>query len=158
MSDELTNEYIDRILDASKDTKFKLNYSPVDSDQNYQPRFIKSYDLIKEEVHNLKFEDAFKIIDSTDAFQIGDPLHFFKNSRSRLLCSKVVINPFQTEDFIDYFKLMEDDDINYLIRDTSSLAKLRDELPKNLFCFETALKLYQKYSFSTFFYFFTYSL
>lgn len=27
-----------------------------------------------------------------------------------------------------------------------------------MFCFETALKLYQKYSFSTFFYFFTYSL
>lgn len=45
-----------------------------------------------------------------------------------------------------------------MIKDTSTLAKLRDELPKNLFCFDTMFKIRERHTKSTLFYFFTYSL
>ena len=114
--------------------------------------------MIDELIQNKQLNIAYQVINENVGFQIADFLHLLKNARSRLLNANVVINPTNTNDSVQYFELMKDPEINDLIKDTSSLAKLRDELPKNLFCFTTMFRIIEKYSFSTFLYFFIYSL
>ena len=91
-------------------------------------------------------------------FQIGDFLHFLKNGRSKILNKKIVINPENTDDFIDFLELLQDKVIFNYIKDTSTLAKMRDEYAINLFNFQIALYISSKYSATTFVYFLIYSL
>lgn len=158
MSDQQTFDFINRIIDDSKASGFNLSYTSVDGDKNYQNRFITYHEKVFDAIKNLDLKTAFTIIDSLQGFQIADFLHILKNARSRLLEAIITINPAQIKDTINYYDLMNDPDINYLIKDTSTLAKLRDELPRNLFNFDTMFKIMEKHSESTLFYFFTYSL
>lgn len=158
MADNLTIDYIKRIIEISKKTTFKIKYTSVDGDKFYQIRFIEHYKLITEIIKKTINEDVFILINETLGFQIADFLHLLKNARSRILKYLVVINPFQHTDYLDYYSLLNDENINYLIHDTSTLAKLRDELPRSLFRFELSFYIQENYSPSTFFYFLVYSL
>lgn len=72
------------------------------------------------------YENVFILINKTLGFQIEDFLHLLKNSHSRILKYWDEINLFQHTDY--YSLLMNDENINYLIHDAFTLAKLRDEL------------------------------
>ena len=157
MTNEKTIDYIKKIIDISSKTIFKIKYKSVDGDKFYQIRFIEHYKLISEIINKAVNEDVFVLINEILGFQIADFLHLLKNARSRILTYKVVINPFQIEDFLDYYSLLNDENINYLIYDTTTLAKLRDELPRSLFRFEMSFYIQANYSPSTFFYFLIYS-
>ena len=159
MADDKTFEFINKIIEYSKTTNFVLKYVSVDGDKNYQGRFVESNNLIDQLIQKKQLKSAFQVIDDNIGFQIADFLHLLKNARSRLLNANIVIRPDMTNDSVQYFELMKDKEVFDLIKDVSSLAKLRDELPKNLFCFQTLFRLIdEKYSFSTFFYFFVYTL
>lgn len=158
MANDLTISYINQIIEISKSTNFHIKYTSVDGDKFYQIRFIENYKLIDKLLKKIINEDVFRIITETIGFQIADFLHLLKNSRSRILLYKVVINPFQHDDYLDYFELLKDPNINYLINDTSTLAKLHDEYPRSLFQFQMSFYIKENYSPSTFFYFLVYSL
>ena len=157
-ANDLTISYIKQIIEISKSTYFNIKYTSVDGDKFYQIRFIENYKLIEKLIQKVINEDVFVLINETIGFQIADFLHLLKNSRSRILLYKVVINPFQHDDYLDYFELLKDPNINYLINDTSTLAKLRDELPRSLFQLNMSFYIKENYSPSTFFYFLIYSL
>lgn len=64
MSDQQTFDFMERIIEASKSTGFDISYSSVDGDKNYQNRFVKYYNLIKESIKANDYDTAFKILDS----------------------------------------------------------------------------------------------
>lgn len=70
MSDELTNEYIDRIIEASKDTKFKLRGN-LDDDQQFKDhskkienKFFSNF-LVKTAWFSIKFKFKLEYIKIT---------------------------------------------------------------------------------------------
>ena len=157
-SDSYTQFCIESIINQFKDTRFQIKYTSVDGDPGYSERFNQHFQKILNDIINSDEEKAFKKIEEIFGFQIGDFLHFLKNGRSKILNKKIVINPETTDDFMDFILLLQDKIIFNYIRDTSTLAKMRDEYAINLFNFQTALYIYMKYSATTFIYFLIYSL
>ena len=158
ISDDYTQFSINSIIQQMNDTRFKIKYCSVDGDSGYSNRFNEHFNIILNDIINSDEDEAFKKIEKILGFQIGDFLHFLKNGRSKLLNKKIVINPEQIDDFIDFSKLITDKVIFNYLKDTSTLGKMRDEYAINLFNFQISLYIYLNYSATKFIYFLIYSL
>ncbi len=174
-ANNITIEYIKKILSISKETKFHIKYISVDGDKGYNNQFNMSFNQIEQSLFQSNFDNpflddfekdryiltnTFHNVEISDFFFISDFLHLLKNARSKLLKSSVVINPTTTEDFIDYIKLIQDRQIYNYVNDTSSFSKMKDELAIGLFNFSMLFHIYDNsdHGRTTFVYFLIYSL
>ena len=83
-------------------TPFDIKYCSVDGDVCYNLRFKHYFDLIHPYLIDDNLEMAFDLIKGTKGYQISDFLYILKNARSRLLKTKVVINPASIYECVDY--------------------------------------------------------
>lgn len=90
---------------------------------------------------------------------ISDPLHIFKNGRSKILRDNTVVNLDNFGDgvinSIEIEKILK---IGDALADKSSLGKMRDCYPLNLFTINNTIQLFYNSNKETFFYFLFYSL
>lgn len=88
----------------------------------------------------------------------SDPLHIFKNFRSKLLTDLVVVNP-QTKNTPINSEIIEEIlHLGSALTDRGSLAKLHDCHPINIFTIGNSIKIFYKANPETFFFFIVLSL
>ena len=97
MAKDKTRDYLQKIIEASKDSAFWIKYCSVDDDFGYNLLFGDHLNTIYSHLREDKIDSAFTMIDDTNGFQIGDFLYKFKNARSKLIKNNVVINPSSIE-------------------------------------------------------------
>ena len=82
----------------------------------------------------------------------SDPLHIFKNFRSKLLTDLVVVNP-QTKNTPINSEIIEEIlHLGSALTDRGSLAKLHDCHPINIFTIGNSIKIFYKANPETFFF------
>lgn len=95
---------------------------------------------------NLKFSELFPIFST-------DPLHIFKNLRTRLF-RDIVINPFVSSNSVTASKLNQILQLGPILSDSSQVAKMNDDFAIGLFNFKNSIELLNKYTKESFFYIF----
>ena len=83
----------------------------------------------------------------------SDFLHIDKNMRNRLKNNKIIINPFISQKMINTFSISQFIDAADALFDNSSIGKMRDAYPLQLFTIKNSLILLNQYTKESFIYF-----
>ena len=150
--DEITN----KILKIP--SKFKILFISVDGDLHYDNFFKKQFDRLINLYKNGGLENVFDHLFDNGPIYISDFLHIDKNMRSRLLNNKIIINPFIPQKSINTFCINQLIDAKDALFDRSSIGKMRDAYPLQLFTIKNSLVLLNQYTKESFFYFVLFSL
>ena len=154
-----TFDKIKFIIEKSKNTKFKIILVSVDGDRYYDPLFSIAFNFLKEKffknVNSIDLQSVFEFFETfSDVYMNSDPLHIFKNFRSKLLTDLTVVNP-QTKNSPINSEAIEDIlHLGSALTDRGSLAKLHDCYPINIFTIGNSIKIFYKSNPETFFFFF----
>lgn len=146
------------IIEKSKNTKFKIILVSVDGDRYYDPLFSIAFNFLKEKffknVNSINLQSVFEFFETfSDVYMNSDPLHIFKNFRSKLLTDLTVVNP-QTKNSPINSEAIEDNlHLGSALTDRGSLAKLHDCYPINIFTIGNSIKIFYKSNPETFFFF-----
>lgn len=81
-------------------------------------------------------DQIFNIISKYELAWISDPLHLYKNWRSRILNNKVVINPYVNCASINSKGINIEIKLGSVLEDKSTIGKMRDIYPVTLFTFK----------------------
>ena len=155
------NSNIDSIIDQIKFkstfSNFQIKYISIDGDPHYSKFFRSQFDKIFKlylendiDNFNMLFKELLPLF-------TGDPLHIFKNLRTRLF-HNVVINPFAPSNSITASNLNKVLQLGPILSDNSQVAKMQDGFAIGLFNFKNSLKLLKNYTKESFFYIFLISL
>ena len=87
-----------------------------------------------------------------------NPLHIWKNTRSRVLDNKIVINPHVKSRYVTGLNINKVLQLGPILNDFSNLSKMRDKFAIGLFNLKNAKELLTKYSTESFFFIFLNSL
>lgn len=159
-----TFDKIKFIIEKSKNTKFKIILVSVDGDRYYDPLFSIAFNFLKEKffknVNSINLQSVFEFFETfSDVYMNSDPLHIFKNFRSKLLTDLTVVNP-QTKNSPINSEAIEDIlHLGSALTDRgsyssfSSLAKLHDCYPINIFTIGNSIKIFYESNPETFFFF-----
>lgn len=151
------NSEIDSILEQIKkqsySSNFLVKYISMDGDSHYSPFFRQQFDKLFQlylendlDSFNLKFTEFLAIL-------ITDPLHIWKNLRTRIF-HVVIINPYVSSNSFTASTLNNVLDLGPILLDKSQVAKMRDEFATGLFNFKNAFELFDKYTKESFCYIF----
>ena len=157
-ANETVSEKLDQIYESLKFSKFNIKYCSCDGDAFYSKFFHFQFDDIVSIFQSENRHNYALYFEMKKYIWITDPLHIFKNGRSRILNNKVIINPEIESQYIN------SEDINNILNlgpallDKSSVGKLRDIYPISIFTINNALTLLLNGKIDSFFYVFVYSL
>ena len=87
-----------------------------------------------------------------------NPLHIWKNTRSRVLDNKIAINPHVKSRYVTGLNINKVLQLGPILNDFSNLSKMRDKFAIGLFNLKNAKELLTKYSTESFFFIFLNSL
>lgn len=156
-ADTAIDNKIGQIKIKSKFSNFRIKYISFDGDAHYSKFFKDQFDklfvLYKEndlDAFNIKFEELLPLF-------ITDPLHIWKNLRTRLFF-KIVINPFVSSNSVTASQLDAVLHLGPILSDKSQVAKMNDDFAIGLFNFKNSLKLLNDYTKESFFYIFLVAL
>ena len=153
--DSLINE----VIEKSKETNFPINYCAVDGDSHYSHFFKNQIDTIMQLINDFKDLDMLnEEISKLPYIFISDPLHIWKNQRSRVLDNKVVVNPHIKSRYVTGLNINKVLELGPILTDFSNLSKMRDKFATGLFNFRNSKELLTKYSMESFFFIFLNSL
>lgn len=156
-ANETTFLRMKQIVEQSRETKFKIVFYSVDGDRFYEPLFHKSFNLILpffSDLSSIDFKSIFSLFEDCEFLLIGSCwLHLIKNFRSKLLTDNMIVNPITQDPPINSSQLESILNLGCALLDKSSLAKLHDCHPLNLFTIGNALKLFFTASQEAFFFF-----
>lgn len=156
-SNDTTSLIMKKIVEQSKDTKFKIVFFSVNGDRFFERFFCKSFSLINPFFANLAsidFNSIFQLFENYDFIFISSCwLHLLKNFRSKLLTNVMIVNPFTQNSPINSIKLNSILDLGGALLDRGSLAKLHDCHPLNLFKIGNSIKLFFEADQEVFFFF-----
>lgn len=140
------------ISNLCKKTKFKILFFSVDGDLKYDPLFVSAFNYFSKAIENIVnscdiYSTNFLFFFDTlpEALMISDPLHIFKNFRTKILRDNTVLSfnffgakPINSEIIESILNLGE------ALTDKGSLAKMRDCHPLNIFTISNTIKLFYK--------------
>lgn len=81
-------------------------------------------------------DQIFDIISKYELAWNSNPLHLYKNGRSRILNNKVVINPYVNCAPINSKGINNEIKLGSVLEDKSTIGKMRDIYPVTLFTFK----------------------
>lgn len=147
---------IDYIVKISSETRFNIKYVSTDGDTHYSFRY-KNQIVFQKGSDISTYENVRSIISCSSTLFVGDSLHLLKNFRSRILNNNIVINPFIKSASFNALTLNNILEIGPPLTDLSSIGRMRDSYPIQLFNFRQCSKLDINMK-EIFFYLFTNSL
>lgn len=157
-ANETIIQNIEKIIEQLSHTKFNVKYCSCNGDSYYNKFFHDQFDNILKIFNS---EDRFnytKYFESKALIWISDPLHIFKNGRSKIINNKVIINPEIPGNYIDNIKLNDILDLGPSLLDKTSIGKLRDIYPISIFTVNNSIQALLSDNSDSFFYLFLYSL
>lgn len=150
---------INEIKEMSKETNFPINYCAVDGDSHYSHFFREQFNTIIQLINeNSDLDMLNEKISKLPYIFISDPLHIWKNQRSRVLNNKIVVNPYKKSRYVTGLNINKVLNLGPILNDFSNLSKMRDKFAIGLFNFKNAKELLEKYSIESFFFIFLNSL
>ena len=151
------DDILKKIKEKSQSTNFPVKYISMDGDSHYSPFFREQFDKLFQLYLENDLDGFNKQFDEILPILISDPLHIWKNLRTRLFLD-IVINPFVDANSINATKLNSILDLGPILSDKSQVAKMRDEFAIGLFNFKNSLELFNKYTRESFVYIFIVAL
>ena len=135
-----------------------INYISVDGDNFYQQLFDNVFNQLSHEILEENIEILFQKISDIKPYPLSDFLHILKNARTRLLFSMIKVNPFDESPPIHVEILEEILHLGNPLTEKSSLAKMRDQYPLNIFTIYNAIILINNGENNAFYYVLLYAL
>lgn len=132
---------INIILQKFENSIFDIRYISCDGDTFYQSSFDSQFNEFMKHYHQGMHSELFQFIRTSKSIWISDPLHLWKNCRTRLLFNQIVMNPFSDSSSINAQKINQILELGPILSDYSSIGKMRDGYATALFTFVNSLKL-----------------
>lgn len=147
------------IQEQSKKTNFPIRYCAFDGDSHYSHFFRSQFDFLFKLINDIEdINELNERLDELDFLFITDPLHLWKNQRTRVLVNKIVVNPYKKSRSITGLDINKILNLGPVLTDFSQLSKMRDNFAVALFNLKNANELLTNYSEEGFFFFFINSL
>ena len=152
------SECIDLLYSKLENSKFNVKYVSCDGDSYYTKFFTEQFDEIISIFKSENRNDLSKYFENKKYIWITDPLHIFKNGRTKIMNNKVVINPEVPGKYVNAEKINDVLKIGPILTDKSSVGKLRDCYPVSLFTFNNSIRVLVSEGVDSFIYLFIYAL
>ena len=156
-NEEILNN-IKSIKEKFNNTIFDIKYISCDGDSFYEHSFDTQFDAFINNYNEENPTQLFELIKELDLIWISDPLHLWKNGRTRLLFNQIVINPFDDSSSITVEKLDKILETGPILNDKSSIGKMRDGYATSLFTFINSLKMIENGDVASFIYILIFAL
>jgi hypothetical protein len=140
-------EVAERVIVQVKqaDPRIVLNFVSVDGDEGYCHYFRAAFAGILRFLDAAEFGDAFRtFICDQQPFWVSDWLHLLKNSRVRLFRMKVFVNPQSVGSCTTMEQIAVAFTQSPTFTDDSTLGKMRDAYPLDLFTLQRAYVLWER--------------
>jgi hypothetical protein len=145
----------------SADPRIRIAFISVDGDEGYGTNFTRCFSAIKSCLLHTQFAEC-NLVDALTSlypFWISDWLHLLKNARTRLFSGRICMNPLSKSFGASITELRRFFGHSPTFTDSTSLGKMRDGYPLDLFTLARAFHLRdQKSSPDLFIYVFVFGL
>lgn len=149
-------DIIDSIIEQTKQTSFNIKYVACDGDGAYSQFFDNQFNDLYKAIKTNSLIQYFN--DKGFVFWLSDPLHLWKNSRTKLLFNKIVPNPLVESGSISADKLNQILELGPSLNDLSSIGKMRDIFAIDIFNFNNASELFKNGLYGDFIFIFIHAL